>query len=409
MIIIIMAILVIMAIILYTSTTNEHFEQNIDHNMISQRSDLMRVFEDGFNRKEFNIPNVMVDGIPHKILKGDFHMHTIYSDGHLHPYDRVIESWMHGLDVIAITDHIDFFPHKDVKNSDLNTSYDKALSISKALGMTLIKGGELTKSEPIGHYNFLFLDDVNSVKGKTWIETLNNAKDQGAVIIWNHPGWAYLKSEKTPVKNSINKKLLKSGLLDGIEIANCKEYYPEAFSWASDNDLTIFGNSDAHLHRRYYLDKIPPPMTLVFTRGNDISSIKYALVNNMTIVHNRGSLFGKEHLLNSLFNACVEILDKKIVTNSNNEKKIYVRILNKSDFKFEFYQLSDDDDIYYRNNFTLYPRDIKVAMFTFGANINYDLERDIEIDYEIRNIYIDPNTNLQTKIKFKWINKIGLN
>ena len=48
-------------------------------------------------------------------------------------------------------------------------------------------------------------------------------------------------------------------------------------------------------------------------------------------------------------------------------------------------------------------------MFTFGANINYDLERDIEIDYEIRNIYIDPNTNLQTKIKFKWINKIGLN
>ena len=83
----------------------------------------------------------MVDGVPHKILKGDFHMHTIYSDGHLHPYDRVIESWMHGLDVIAMTDHIDFFPHKDVKNSDLNTSYDKALSISKALGMTLIKGG----------------------------------------------------------------------------------------------------------------------------------------------------------------------------------------------------------------------------------------------------------------------------
>ena len=42
---IIIAIMVIMAIISHTSTM-EHFEQNIDHNMISQRSDLMRVFED---------------------------------------------------------------------------------------------------------------------------------------------------------------------------------------------------------------------------------------------------------------------------------------------------------------------------------------------------------------------------
>ena len=394
---------------LYNLTNDrEYFEQNIDHNMVAQRSDLMRVFDDGFNRKEFYIPNVMLNGVPHKVLKGDFHLHTIYSDGHLHPYDRVIESWMYGLDVIALTDHIDFFPHGDIHNSDLNTSYNKALTISKALGITLIRGGELTKSAPIGHYNFLFLDDLNSIKGKTWIETLNNAKDQGAIIIWNHPGWEYLKSEKTPVKNNINRKLLKSGLLDGIEISNSKEYYPEAFLWAQENDLTIFGNSDAHLHRKYYLDKVRPPMTLVFTRGDDMNSIKYALANNMTIVYNRGSLFGTIDLIDPLFNSSIEILDKEIITNSKKNNKIYVKISNKSDFNFEFYQLSDDDDIYYRNNFVLYPKSVKVAMFTFGRGINYDFEKDVKINYEIRNIYIDPNTNFKTTINFKWINKIAL-
>lgn len=37
--------------------------------------------------------------------KGDFHIHTSYSDGRVNPAGRVVEAWMDGLDIIAITDH----------------------------------------------------------------------------------------------------------------------------------------------------------------------------------------------------------------------------------------------------------------------------------------------------------------
>lgn len=37
--------------------------------------------------------------------KGDFHVHTIYSDGGVSPADRITEAWRDGLDIIAITDH----------------------------------------------------------------------------------------------------------------------------------------------------------------------------------------------------------------------------------------------------------------------------------------------------------------
>ena len=44
-----------------------------------------------------------------KVLK-DFHMHTLFSDGQVMPADRVNEAVQNGLDVIAITDHIECVP-----------------------------------------------------------------------------------------------------------------------------------------------------------------------------------------------------------------------------------------------------------------------------------------------------------
>lgn len=46
--------------------------------------------------------------------KGDFHVHTSYSDGKLNPAARVIEAWLDGLDIVAITDHYEH--HSGVRN-----------------------------------------------------------------------------------------------------------------------------------------------------------------------------------------------------------------------------------------------------------------------------------------------------
>ena len=74
-------------------------------------------------RKEFIIPQI--NG--YQVLKGDFHLHTDYSDGCVWPDYRVREAWYNGLDVIAITDHIEVLSHDeelDMKKFDYNTSGD---------------------------------------------------------------------------------------------------------------------------------------------------------------------------------------------------------------------------------------------------------------------------------------------
>ncbi len=38
-----------------------------------------------------------------KTLKGDFHLHTVFSDGEVWPTVHVREAWRDGLDVVALT------------------------------------------------------------------------------------------------------------------------------------------------------------------------------------------------------------------------------------------------------------------------------------------------------------------
>ncbi len=70
-------------------------------------------------RMEMNIPGF--DN--YQTLKCDFHNHTIFSDGDVWPVTRVQEAWTEGLDAIAITDHIEYRPRKEIIIGDLNESY----------------------------------------------------------------------------------------------------------------------------------------------------------------------------------------------------------------------------------------------------------------------------------------------
>src|SRR5690554_7062845 len=60
----------------------------------------------------YNIRIPDIDG--YKTLKGDFHIHTVFSDGKVWPDQRVKEAWNEGLDVIAITDHIEYRPNQKI-------------------------------------------------------------------------------------------------------------------------------------------------------------------------------------------------------------------------------------------------------------------------------------------------------
>ncbi len=107
-------------------------------------------------RREIHVPDIL----GYKTLKCDFHMHTIFSDGYVWPTVRVDEAWQEGLDAIAITDHIEYRPHKQDLVADLNRSYEIALPQAKEKGLLLVKAAEITRETPPGHFNALFIDDV---------------------------------------------------------------------------------------------------------------------------------------------------------------------------------------------------------------------------------------------------------
>ena len=63
----------------------------------------IRLYNHPSYRTEIILPQVK----GYNIYKGDFHVHTIYSDGEVTPRERVREAWYDGLDIIALTDHLE--------------------------------------------------------------------------------------------------------------------------------------------------------------------------------------------------------------------------------------------------------------------------------------------------------------
>ena len=73
-------------------------------------------------RRELRLPEI--DG--YQLLKCDFHVHTIFSDGIVWPTLRVQEAWEEGLDAIAITDHIEGQPARQHVGKGHNNAFDMA-------------------------------------------------------------------------------------------------------------------------------------------------------------------------------------------------------------------------------------------------------------------------------------------
>ncbi len=159
-------------------------------------------------------------------LKCDFHIHTVFSDGSVWPTVRAEEAWREGLDAIAITDHIEYQPHKDDVPVNHNRAYDLARPHGEALDVIVIRGSEITRKMPPGHLNAIFLTNSAALDVEDWRQALAEAKRQGAFIFWNHPGWsAQLEPDGIVRWYPEHTELLEAGLLHGIEVANGRSVY----------------------------------------------------------------------------------------------------------------------------------------------------------------------------------------
>ncbi len=271
-------------------------------------------------RTEIAIPGF--DG--YQTLKCDFHIHTVFSDGLVWPTVRVTEAWQEGLDAIAITDHIEYRPNKEILKGDLNESFKIAKKEGDKMGFIVIQGTEITRSKPLGHLNALFINDANPMDVKDPLKAIDVALEQGAFIQWNHPGWPDDKSTLYPV----HEELLKAGKIHGVEVLNFTEYYPVAFDWCNKYGIAPMSNTDIHeeIVGTYGRELKIRPMTLVFASEKSEQGIKNALMARRTLALFDGKLFGQEEYLMKLIQASLQIRVIKPGT---------VEITNISDIPYE--------------------------------------------------------------------------
>jgi predicted metal-dependent phosphoesterase TrpH len=263
-----------------------------------------------------------------KVLKGDFHMHTLFSDGLVMPKDRVNEAVNNGLDVIAITDHIEYriclggtSGNNCIKlaenNDDHNAAYNLAKPFADEQNLILVRGTEITKKMmPPGHFNALFVQDVNPIAAAVddWKKMLAVATDQGGFVHWNHPGWIAPASgglEKgvpmcfTDEHESVRAK----GHLHGVEVFNGSEFYPIALDWCNERDIAPMANTDIHPSdwNAYGHQNLQRPMTLIFAKDRSYESVREAFFAKRTVGWAANMILGRPEWVEKLFRSCVQI------------------------------------------------------------------------------------------------------
>ena len=279
----------------------------------------------------------------YKVLKGDFHMHTLFSDGDVMPIARVREAIQNGLDTIAITDHIEYRPYisKGVlqlaaNNDDHEAAYKMAKPEADKSNLILIKGTEITKSTmPPGHFNAIFIKDTNAIAAvvDNWKRMLEVAADQGGFITWNHPGWVAPTSgglaKGVPMSfTAEHEDVRKKGHLHAIEVFNGTEHYPIVSEWCNELDLGMIAVSDIHPTelQQYGLQNLRRPITLMLAEERTEESIREAFFAKRTLAWVADMIFGRPEWVQKLFAACVEIAPVRTINNVE-----VITLKNKSD------------------------------------------------------------------------------
>jgi histidinol phosphatase-like PHP family hydrolase len=282
---------------------------------------------------------ILIPDIPGYItLKCDFHLHTVFSDGTVWPTVRVSEAWEDGLDAIAITDHIEGHPKK--LPGQKRTQYDIALPSAQSSGIILIRAGEISRSMPPGHFNALFVRDVDSLDLPEYMDALGEAIKQGAFVIWNHPGWRAQQPDTTKWLKE-HEEIYRKGWIHGIEVFNEKEWYPEAIQWALEKNLAIIGNSDVHdFYENYYDVKNFPirPVTLVFAKERSEESLKEAMFARRTATLFFDKLVGRKEFIDPIVKQSIVVFPSHYYQDGY----AYFTVKNLTDIGFTFVKKSSD-------------------------------------------------------------------
>lgn len=294
----------------------------------------IRFFNRPAERREIILPTI--DG--YTLYKADFHTHTIYSDGDVTPRQRVREAWYDGLDIVAITDHLEIrtyekfmlkvlapystgkpfkYQNAGIANkkdksypvmANLNAAYDEAVYYTERenLPIMVVRGTEIWRNtKSIGEFNALFLKDINAICHEDLFESFRKVKEQGGLIMHNHPGYTRTTTE---IAEGEQARAYAEGWIDGVEAVNSTTLYPGIISRCLDRNLFIAANTDAHRptsHDWPAGGEFFRTMTFIMAKSCTEEDIKEALKAGRTIGYTANNLVGSEKLLAAFINEAV--------------------------------------------------------------------------------------------------------
>ena len=274
------------------------------------------------SRQEIFLPNVG----GYTPYKADLHIHSTLTDGVVNMKGRMEEAWIDGLDVIAATEHMSIRPVPDVegqptpesaktkRGSKATKAVEEATALADNYGMLVIPGVELTgDAYTQGHFNALFTKDNNVIYDYNAMQAIRNAREQGALIMHNHPGWRHPTLEMTQFEADVYAE----NLVDGIELMNGSAFYPGSFETVNKHKLFITSNTDIHvISSQIYKDNGHlRNMTIIFAKEFTLDGIREGLEARRTLAYSFGTLAGDEKLLKEFFQESISVkglaVDKK--------------------------------------------------------------------------------------------------
>ncbi len=368
-------------------------------------------------------------------ISSDLHTHSVFSDGHVWPNIRVSEAEKDTIDVLAITEHLEYQPHTNfIPNEDRNAAYLEAKKASEGTDLIVIAGSEITREMPPGHMNAIFIRDANKLfyinkdqlpevkeiiderakdmnlreeemvviekfaLSNLWpaVEALIETKKQGAFVFWNHPMWDSQAPDGVARLSDMHKDFISQDLMHGIEIVNTDTYSEEAFQIALDNNLALIGTSDVHNLIEWDYDAYKNehrPVTLIFAKRRTEESIREALFDRRTVVVYKDKLIGRSDDL-------MPLLESILSANSDGYRKgtriLKVGISNNSSSSMVLKNLSevnfvDSDD------FIVVPKNGSVKL-----NIKtLDKLKNLNLQFEVLNALTAPKQNPVIELEIK--------
>ena len=359
-------------------------------------------------------PKFTVPDLPgYLTLKADFHMHTVFSDGHVWPSFRVWEANQDGLDVISITEHIDYEGFPEELEYNRERAFEIASEAAAKSDLLVIRGVEISPRVAPYHNNAIFLEDVDALSydymkqtHKTFVMKDSIAreelmapflqvKDQGGFVFYNHPSYNWWDKKDPELFTPLHQDLLEQGILGGVEVVNSGRYNLIAHRMAEKYDLTMFGNTDVHYTTRKAYER-QRPMTLVFATAKTAEAVEEAIRARRTLVYSDDYLIGRQQEAEAFFKASLQLEAQR--RPGKNAPKLLVKITNTTDIPYDL-KISADyiiEDLPL-GRLSLEPQ----GTIELLLHPVFEIPRLLKLAVEVENILVSPEKPLQTTLNVK--------